>query len=212
MKSMAGKVIAIVAPTRTGKSFLMERLANHYDAPFIREYEVDANDIPQEVQDGLREGNSIAGWLYFRNRHVDMQLKASESAAKNPLVFVDATWITDRAYDRFCVSDPFHLELVASIHDLDRKVLPWPDIVLMLTCDDATSEQLWRSSGKNFERNEAYFAERLLPLKREFESYMKSLAFKCPVIRIDRSGLDFNKLEDLKVVTSKVDEALKELL
>lgn len=201
-----GKIISIVAPTRSGKSFLTERLAEHFTSPAVYEYEIDANALPQEIQDALEVGGSIEGWLYFRNRHVRMQVEAMELAKTNEFVFLDTSWITDQAYVSFAKVNTFQQELLTAIHTIDTKTLIWPDIVIMLSCDDAKSEELWRASGKEFERKDSYFSERLLPLKREFEKTLHELETKCHVISIDRTNLDFSKPDDLRVVTEKIKE------
>lgn len=204
---MSGKIVAIVAPTRSGKSFLTAKLAEHYRVPAL--YEVPGDDIPAEVKDSIRTGSSIDGWLYFRNRSVSMHMEALALATKNTMVLLDAPWVSNRPYTMFYSADPFHRELLLKVSDLDHKILPWPDVIIILTGDDEMSRRLWVASGKDFENDPTYFAERLLPLKREFEKYIATLSVKCPVITIDRSALDFDTAADLKVVTDKLDAALK---
>lgn len=203
---MSGKIVAIVAPTRSGKSFLTAKLAEYYKVPAL--YEVPSGDIPAEVKDSIRTGSSIDGWLYFRNRSLSMHVEALELAKTNTMVLLDAPWVSNRPYTMFYSADTFHRDLLLEISDLDHKTLPWPDVIILLTGDDEMSRRLWTSSGKDFENDPTYFEERLLPLKREFEKYIADFSSKCPVITIDRTALDFNKAEDLKVVTDKLDAVL----
>jgi deoxyadenosine/deoxycytidine kinase len=204
---MNGKIIAIVAPTRTGKTFLTEQLAKHYGVPAL--YEIKGGEIPERVQESIKTGiRPLDGWLYFRNRSIKNHIEAQKLALSNKRVFLDAAWISNFPYVSFYSVDPFEQGLLRSICEIDAQTLAWPDVLIILTSDDATSEKLWRSSGKEFERDETYYRGRLLPLKREFEKYLASIEMRCPVIRVDRTNLDFNKEEDLAVVAKKIDEVL----
>lgn len=203
---MPGKVVALIAPTRSGKSFLAERLSRHYKAPAL--FEVEPQGIPKEVSDGLASGTATEPWLYFRNRCVSMQHEARELTGKAELVFVDSTWVSCPPYIGYYSLSDTQRNILESVAQLDRALLPWPDLLVYLKTSDTESERLWRSSNQEFEQGESYFRDRVLPLKRAFDRYLSTLSLQCPILAIDRTGLDFERAEDLSIVTDEIDAVL----
>ena len=203
---MQGKVIAMVAPTRSGKTYLTKRIAEYLDSPAL--FEV-TGDLPERIQESLSD--NIRQWerhLYFRGRALTMQREAHELAKTNPYVFVDSAWVSCRPYiDVYDITD-FERSLLVQLSELDMQLLPWPDALIVLSEDDATSKKLWRLSGKDYELDETYFREQLLVIKHSFERYIEKTSFPVPTVHINRSGMDF----DTPSVFESLLEQLKPIL
>lgn len=203
---MTGKVVALIAPTRSGKSFLVEQLAKYYRAP--ARFELEEGGIPQDLSDSMKEGTSVEPWLYFRNRCVRIQKEAEELAKSNPLVFVDSTWLSCPPYISYYRLSDTDRRILEEVSALDRVTLRCPDLLVSLKISDEESEKYWKLSGKEFERGQTYFSERVLPLKRAFEKYLAQIRQTFPLLEINRSGLDFSNPEHVALVAKKIDVAL----
>ena len=185
---MSGKVIAFVAPTRSGKTFLTKKLAEHFASPAL--YETDV-PIPERIR--YSHADTVNQWerhLYFRGRSIDMMLEGRGLAAKHAYVFLDAAWVSCSPYiDVYNIGD-FERSLLNQLSALDMKTLPWPDALIVLKEDDSTSEKLLRHGHEQFDEN--YFNNQLLIIKHSFEKFVTATAFPVPTVHIDRSGIDYD--------------------
>lgn len=196
---MAGIVVAMCAPTRSGKTYLTTKLAERYGVPCVLEME--SGSFPERINDDIATGSRpLERDLYFRNLHLSMHLRARELAQEHPIVFTDALWASTEMYIDMYQIDPFERTILKELSTLDLKTLPWPDVVIILRGDDATSERLWRASSQVFEQGEHYFTDQVLGVKRAFELWVARIRFPVPVIVLDRTELDFDTTNDLKIV------------
>ncbi len=186
---MNGKVIAFVAPSRSGKTFLTKKLSRHFSCPALYESDV---PIPEKIRyvPGTPV-NYLERHLYFRGRAVDMQQNSRAFTAQSAYTFLDAAWVNCGPYIDIYPIDEFERTLLKQLFGLDMRTLPWPDALIILSEDDATSENLLKQSGPEaFDTD--YFQNHLLAVKRSFEKFIDTTTFPVPTVHIDRSGIDFN--------------------
>jgi deoxyadenosine/deoxycytidine kinase len=200
---MAGVVVAMCAPTRSGKTHLVKKLAEYYSAPVV--LETDSGIFPDRINEDIATGSRpLERDLYFRNRQLQMLLRARELALDHDLVLIDALWACTEFYIDMYQIDPFERSLMKELAELDIKTLPWPDVLVVIRADDATSERLWRASGQVFERGEKYFESQVLGIKHAFEAWLDQVTFPIPSIEIERSHLDFDMPDDLRIVIERL--------
>lgn len=201
---MNGKVIAFVAPTRSGKTFLTKKLAEHFSVPAL--YEADV-PVPERIQYSSTE--TVNQWerhLYFRGRSLDMLLEARSLATQHASVFLDAAWVSCSPYIDVYNMNQFDRSLLMQLSALDLITLPWPDALIILHEDDATSEKLFRLGHTEFDAD--YFKNQLLVIKHSFEKFVRTTTFPVPTVHIDRSGVDYDDSEAFTHLTGEISSIL----
>ena len=203
-----GIIIAVSGGPGTGKSSLVRRLSEHYKA--VAFFEGEEKDFPETVREGIKTGEKqLATRTYFRNKTFSQYLEALNEKAKNKTVFLDNFWLVNEVCCREFLSDPFEKELMTRAAELDRKIFPWPDLIISLKASPQKIKEFVSSRGRSFEINND-FLERYAAIHETHDEYLKS--FKLDnVLYIDRSDRDFRNKEDFSWLTEIIDNKLQEL-
>jgi len=208
MDNKSGIIIAISGGPGTGKSSLVRRLAAHYQAEAI--FEGEEKDFPDEVREGIRTGKKqLATRLYFRNKTFTQYLDALAHKKSGRLVFLDNFWFLNEVCCREFLHDNFEKELMAMAAELDRKIFPWPDLIVSLKASPAKIKEFVLARGRTFEINND-FLERYAAIHATYDEYLKRMNIE-NILFIDRSALDFKKEEDLNWFMNTIEEKLKAL-
>jgi deoxyadenosine/deoxycytidine kinase len=208
MNTNSGIIIAVSGGPGTGKSSLVRRLAAHYQAEAF--FEGEEKDFPAEVREGIRTGNNqLATRMYFRNKTFSQYLNALERKKEGRIIFLDNFWLVNEVCCREFLNDVFEKELMLSASELDRKIFPWPDLIISLKASPERIKQFVMARGRSFELNND-FIERYAAIHDTHDAYLKSFAID-NVIFLDRSERDFKKEEDFFWLIKLMEEKLKYL-
>lgn len=198
-----GKIVSIIGPARCGKSYLTKKLAEHYNAPAY--FEGEEPEFPSEIVEDLSKNiRPLERFMYFHNRTTFNMLHAIDDARSNRYVFLDTCWLTNPPWLDVYDATPLEKQLLQEICDIDAKLMPWPDIIVYLTADVATSKRLMANSGREFDR---YFEKAMRDSKQMFAEYMRTFEKKVPLIEFDRTGTEFDRPEDLERLTEQIESA-----
>jgi len=202
---MRGKIIAVIGPTRTGKSYLTQKLATHYQTRAFLEGE-DADFPPAVIEDLQKNIRPLERFLYFRNISVANHLVALRVAEHERVVFLDTYWFNNVPYISMYNTNELERVLLTQLTDTDAKALPWPDLTLCLSADAAASARLSEASGRAFETADGYLEKQVAAMKKAFDDYFASHEAPESFIMIDRSHLDFDNPADFKTITDRIDK------
>ena len=203
----SGLIIAISGGPGTGKSSLVRRLANYYQAEAL--FEGEEKDFPEAVREGIKTGqNQLATRLYFRNKTFGQYLEALAHKKAGRKVFLDNFWLVNEVCCREFLSDPFEKELMSSAMEFDRQIFPWPDLIISLKASQEKIKEFVLARGRTFEVG-SDFLERYAAIHDIHDKYLKSFKIN-NVLYIDRSALDFKKEEDFVELVRIIEDKLKE--
>lgn len=208
MNNKEGIIIAVSGGPGTGKSSLVRRLSEYYGAEAF--FEGEEKDFPETVREGIKTGkNQLATRTYFRNKTFSQYLAALELRSKNKIVFLDNFWLVNEVCCREFLSDPFERELMMTAAELDRKIFPWPDLIISLEASSQKIKEFVASRARSFEINND-FLERYAAIHRTHDEYLKSFQLD-NVLYIDRSNRDFKIKEDFSWLIDIIENRLREL-
>lgn len=204
-KFKSGLIIAVSGGPGTGKSSLVRRLANYYKAEAF--FEGEEKDFPEAVREGIKTGQKqLATRMYFRNKTFGQYLEALAHKKEGRTVFLDNFWFVNEVCCREFLADPFEKELMSIATELDRKIFPWPDLIISLKATPEKIKEFVLARGRTFEIDND-FLERYAAIHNVHDEYLHS--FKIDnVLYIDRSALDFKKEEDFKKLIEIIEEKL----
>jgi hypothetical protein len=66
--------------------------------------------------------------------------------------------------------------------------------------NEKRTKQFIREGGRTFDASEQYFTDYVVPVREAFEKSIAHFPQSVPVLRLDRSDLDFNQQSDLQVI------------
>lgn len=201
---MAGKIVAIIGPMRCGKSYLTKKLAEHYGVPYFLEGE--EADMPASIIEDMRKNtHPVERFRYFRDISVANHIAAEKLVAHAPIVFIDTFWFNNAPWIGIYDASDEERAVMRGIFASDAASLPRPAFAVYLKANVETSKRLAALGGRTFEED---LEEQMIKLKSAYGSFMVSSAPDFPFTEIDRSGLDFDRPEDLRLVVEKIDAAL----
>lgn len=192
-------VIAVVGTSGIGKSLLVKQLASLYNAPAF--FEGEEGTIPADIlRSVFNDESPEKRWRWFLARYKSNLLKAHQISCLGIDCFTDGGVITARAI--FAYEDkkhnPVFKEMIEDMSSLEA------DMVMLLVADKKTIVRLMKGRGRTSENNDSA-VKRALFIQEEF----KRLARKDKnILVIDRSQMDFYKVEVLSKITKKLDKAL----
>lgn len=202
-----GLIIAISGGPGTGKSSLVRRLAQHYQAESY--FEGEEKDFPEAVREGIKTGqNQLATRMYFRNKTFEQYLEALKHKKAGRTVFLDNFWLVNEVCCREFLADPFEKELMEIATSLDRQIFPWPDLIISLKASPEKIKEFVLARGRTFEVGND-FLERYAAIHDVHDKYLKSFQI-ANVLYIDRSALDFKKEEDFLELIRIIEDKLAE--
>jgi len=196
-----GYIIAVCGGPGTGKSTLVHKLSDHYNAVSIFEGE----DFPEKVKENLRDNkNQLESRLFFRNLLTKMHLEAERLKRLGKLVVMDTFWLTNNVYTETWLEHEFEKELMKELYELDAQFLSMPDLMIILESDKDRVREFMMKRGRLFELSDSVL-DRFVAAggaHRDFFQRHINAYF------IDRSKLDFHNDEHFKIVTDLIKEKL----
>ncbi len=208
MENKKGIIIAVSGGPGTGKSSLVRKLAEHYQAEAL--FEGEEKDFPPTVREGIKTGQKqLATRMYFRNKTFAQYLEAMMHKEKGKMVFLDNFWLVNEVCCREFLNDEFEKELMTGACELDRQLFPWPDLIISLKAGPEKIKEFVLARGRSFEIDND-FLERYAAIHDTHDDYLKSFQMD-NVLYIDRSDRDFKKREDLDWLIAIIENKLKEL-
>jgi deoxyadenosine/deoxycytidine kinase len=205
---MEGKVIAIVGAPGSGKSYLAKKLAEAYHCAAL--YEGESRDFPDRIKENFRTGRRLyENLVWFRNRQIEKYLEAMELKKSGNYVVLDTFWLTYLFHVPPYTRDNFERTMMLKVAELDRRMLPWPDVVIYLNSTEETMKRYMEKRNKEryWEKNED-FVKLMLKVREEHEKF-----FKKPMknlITVEREKVDFDREEDFNKLLKEIDALLIE--
>jgi len=198
-----GKIIAVVGGPRSGKSFLVSRIAEYYKGIAILEGE--ESDFPPRIKEDIQENiRPLERIIWFRNKLVNEYLKAIKKKEEGHTVITDNFWISYQLYIDALAND-FEGELINDIARIDRKTLLWPDVIILLTLSEEGVRDFIKRGGRQFDQTEEFIQKQALPVHKLHEDFFNRNEMQRNVLIIQRDELDFEKQEDLHSLIEKIE-------
>ncbi len=186
-----------------GKSTLTKALADHYHAWAILEGE--EADLPERVREDIRDHKRILELdLFFRNKNVSDYLRAQKIKEEGGIAMLDTFWMTNDVYIEEWLEEGFEKELLRHMTSMDRGFLPPPDVTICITASDKTIREMIIKRGRAFEMNEGVLSK-FVSMAHAQEAFFRKANLP-NTFYFDRTGLDFNRPEDLRRFTEIIDK------
>ncbi len=198
-----GKIIAVVGGPRSGKSFLVSRLAQYYKGIAVLEGE--ESDFPLRIKEDIQENiRPLERIMWFRNKQVREYFKAIKEKEEGHIVVTDNFWISYQLYTG-AIADGFEEGLINDVAQIDRDTLPWPDVIILLTLQEEVLRNFIKRGGRQFDQTEEFIQKQALPVHRLHEEFFNREGVREKTIIIQRDDLDFEKENDLHKVIEKIE-------
>jgi len=183
--SMRYRFIAIEGNIGAGKTTLAMQLAAHYGARLLLEQFADNPFLPMFYED--RQRHALPVELSFLTDRLE-QLQALFAMPGPGLTVADYALFKSRLFAGNNLEDA-EFRLYQRIHDLTRKALPKPDLILYLHTPVERLQQQIRERGRPYEQH--ITAVYLEEIERAYENYFKTYD-EGPLLRIDNDRLDLS--------------------
>ncbi len=148
------KIIAIVGAPRSGKTFLVSKLASALGfQPFLEGH---GDKFPEFIENDIKNTeNNLRRILWFRNRQISHLLEAVELKKAKHGVVLDTFWVDNQMYVDVLLSG-HDKDVVNEIIGIDLKILQWPDIIIYLKNNKEGTKKFTELGGREFDRDDSY--------------------------------------------------------
>lgn len=198
-----GFIVAICGGPGTGKSSLVRKLVDHYQA--IPIFEGEEMDFPERIKDNLKNDiNHLESRLYFRNLLVRMHLEAIKHKEAGKLVIMDTFWLTNLVYVETWLEEGLAKDLMREIYELDHKFLIMPDLMIILQASRERVKDFMIRRGRSFETSENII-NRFIKAGEAHHEFFKN---HDNVMFVDRSDLDFSNQDHFSKITEIIDNKI----
>ena len=195
-----GKIIAVEGGPRSGKTFLVHKLAERLHAHMHAELDITFPErLVEDMETNIRPFERI---LWFRNMLVSQYLDAIKRRDAGEIVVTDNFWIGYVLHIQalFEGKDDFEKSICEDVAKLDATMLLWPDKIIYLELSDELVKKFIKEGGREFDSDSEYFEKQILPIRRDIEKYYNEPKNQKNLIRVYREDLDFTKEKDLEKV------------
>lgn len=193
------KIIAIIGCPAIGKTLLCNKIKERTGWTLLNEYDT----LPDEMVELLNtKPNNLITQLWFRNQRVDTILKAEE-AKKISNVIIDTFFIT--SVPNFMeLENEFEREIGLKIAYQDNMLLPWPDVIIGLTCSE---HKLYSNFCKREEQYEKYpkIFQRFVKINDLHTQLYKKYN---RIIVVNTDDLDFYRYKDVDKIIAMIEDEL----
>ena len=207
MNNKKGKIIAIVGPPRSGKTFFSDLLARHYKGKVILQGE--EKDFPKRITEDIEKNiRPLERILWFRNMLVRKYLLALKHKNKGSVVILDTFWMSYQLHIDALVGG-FRRDVIRELAEIDRKLLSYPDIIIFLKVSEKTIRKFIKLGGRKFDNSEEFIVKQALPISKLHENFFKKnriLADK--VVIVERDSMDFEKKVDFQKIIRLIERKL----
>jgi deoxyadenosine/deoxycytidine kinase len=202
----AGKIIAVVGAPRSGKSYLVQKLAKEFNAEIFLEGE--EGEFPERIVEDIRDNiRPLERILWFRNMFVKQYLHALDLKAQGKTIILDVFWLINELYLDVLL-DGFELDLMHEHAAIDKKLLNMPDLIVFLKTTEQGIRNFVALGGRSFDQSEEVMIKQLLPLNDMFEKFFANPPAEMKLLTIDRADKDFDRENDFSKLVSKIKEAV----
>lgn len=199
---MFPKIIAIVGAPGSGKSFLAQKIAEHYQAEAFLEGEEE--NFPKFILESFKETYcNLISFKWFRAKLIKEIKTAQKLAQQGKRVILDTFWLSNEGYLSIMGNKKEQLE-AAELCAQDRKNLPLPDLIIYLKASEKVIGKFIKQRKRSFEDERA--VHQALEIEKEHEQIFTSKSFKNLII-VPRDSLDFNRKEDLNQIIKIIDSS-----
>ncbi len=197
---MEGKIIAVVGAPASGKSFVVKKLAEYFNAKAF--FEGETETLPKIILDNFaQKTRNFETVVWFRNQRVKDFLEAEKLKKKGKNVILDTFWITNQLHINSMLQG-FEKELAEQVGKIDNEIMPRPDIVIFLQIDEKNIREFIKQRGREFDQDEE-FIQRILGVNKEHEDFFKKNKFE-NVLFIRRDEMDFRRDKDFQELIRKI--------
>jgi deoxyadenosine/deoxycytidine kinase len=201
---MEGKIIAVVGAPASGKSFVVKKLAEYFNADAFFEGEVET--LPKRIVGNFsQKKRNFETVIWFRNQRVRDFLEAEKLKKKGKNVILDTFWITNQLHINSMLQG-FEKELAEQIGRIDNEIMPRPDLIVFLQIDEKNIRDFIKQRGREFDQDEE-FIQRILSVNKEHEDFFKKNNFK-NILFIRRDEMDFRRESDFQKLIKKIKERI----
>ncbi|HCC06069.1 TPA: hypothetical protein DEP94_01765 [Candidatus Nomurabacteria bacterium] len=200
---METKIIAIIGAPRSGKTFLVQKLAEKLNYDIILE---GANgEFPTFIKDDIKnKTNGIRRTLWFRNKQLTNFLNAVDLQKQGQGSVLDTFWIDYQMYVDMLL-DGEDKEIINDLVLIDRRNNAWPDIIIYLkNTEEGTKKFIEIADDRDFDKDGDFYESQIAPLQKKYEEIINLAPPSVKLITIERSTLDFEKEEDLNTIIEKI--------
>ena len=200
-----GKIICVVGAPRTGKSFLVKKLAEYYNAKAF--YEGEDADFPDRIKEDIAKNKRpLERILWFRNRLANNYRDALEIKNRGGIVISDIAYFALNFYIDILTKDPFERDVLRELLRFDEKIFGMPDKIIHLVSSEQKIKDFIKIGGREFDVGENYFNEQVLPLQNALREYLRRLEKTGIVVEINRADLDFENKNDFNKIIRRIEQ------
>lgn len=196
-----GKIIAVIGAPRSGKSFLVNKLATVLGFyPFL---EGQGDAFPEFIEKDIKNNqNSLRRILWFRNKQIDHFLEAVGLRESKQGILLDTFWIDYQMYIDVLLQG-YDKDVAQEMASLDLKTLQWPDVILYLKNNETGTKKFIELGGRDFDTGN-FYQDVIVPLQEKYEKVFDLVPPTTTLITLDRSEMDFEKKENIDDLIKKI--------
>jgi deoxyadenosine/deoxycytidine kinase len=188
------KTIAIIGAPSTGKTLLCTQITNLTNWRLVQE----SDQMPEYViQDLNSNPESLRTQVWFRNQRLNSF--ANIKQIEKETIILDTFWLCCKVFAEFMV-DKFEKSLFLQMIDLDCTFMPWPDIIIGLTCSENLIYKYFNHRKAKYEQADFSF-KRVCKIN---EGYKKLYHEYNRIHVLDREDLDFKNIENVKQIIEQI--------
>ncbi|OGH91506.1 MAG: hypothetical protein A2534_02265 [Candidatus Magasanikbacteria bacterium RIFOXYD2_FULL_39_9] len=188
------KIIAVIGAPRSGKTFLVNKLASVLGAQaFLEGY---GDKFPKFIEDDIKNSeNNLRRILWFRNRQISHLLEAVKLKKIQKGVVLDTFWVDNQMYVDVLLSG-HDKDVVNELIEIDLKTLQWPDIIIYLKNNKEGTKKFTELGSRNFDMDDSY-QDTIALLQQKYEKIFALVPSTTKLIVLERSNIDFERKNDL---------------
>lgn len=197
---MKGKIIAVIGAPRSGKSFLVQKLAQRLEyRPFMEEEIA----LPKYLEDDIQDNtNGLRRIIWFRNAQVSHFLDAVDLSEQGENILLDTFWVDNQMYIDVLL-EGHDKEVAEQLSQIDARLLPWPDIIIYLKNGKQNTEKFISLGGRSYDAD--IYETTILPLQAKYERIFSLVPGTTKLVSLDRDDIDFENEMDLKHLVNLIE-------
>lgn len=200
---MEPKIIAIIGAQRSGKSFLVKKLAKKLNYETLLEGE--NGDFPTFIKEDIKNNtNGLRRTIWFRNKQLNNFLNALDLKKQGKGSVLDTFWIDYQMYVDMLL-DGDDKEVINDLIRVDRKNNIWPDIIIYLKNTEEGTKKFLELDDRDFDKADGFYESQIAPLQKKYEEIINLAPPSVKLIIVERENLDFEKEEDLNTIIEKIE-------
>lgn len=190
---MKGKIIAVIGAPRSGKSFLVQKLAQRLGyRPFMEE----GVGLPKYLEKDIQNNtNGLRRIVWFRNAQVTHFLDAVDLTHQGENILLDTFWVDNQMYIDVLLEGN-DKKVAERLSQIDARLLPWPDVIVYLKNGKENTERFVSLGGRSYDAS--IYETTILPLQAKYERIFSLVPSTTKLVSLDRGDIDFEREADLE--------------